>query len=406
MDFVRPPRPHRMRLLGWGAFSLSVLFIAISLSRLKPAAPQVDRSSLLIDIVKRGAMVFQIRGAGVLVPIDVRIITAKLPCTVKRVLLYPGIAVKKESVIAELSSPELQQATEDAMWQMRQAEADYSMNYLNQKVTLDSARAKAKEADALLLATERLRREGLQSDLELLRVKVKAEEANGQLDAEEARMKLYGNKASLTAPARARLEQAKALYALKQEQLNSLTIRAGMSGILEGMPLQVGQQLAAGTIVATVANPYPLKAELKVNETEAKDILIGQSVDIDTHNGIVKGKVIRIDPVVINGTVTIDANMEGELPKGLRPSLSVEGIVEVDRATRVLFVGRPVQAQSFGTLSVFKVSPDESEAIRVKVKLGRASVSNVEILEGLNEGDRIILSDTSQYDGVDRIRLK
>lgn len=406
MDIALPPRTHRARWIGWGALGLGVLALTFVLSRLKPAAPQADRSSLLIDVVKRGAMVFQVRGTGTLVPVDVRIITAQVPCKVERILLYPGTAVTKDSIIAELSSPELQQATDDAMWQMRQAEADYVVNHLNQKVTLNSARANSQEADAILLATERLRKEGLQSDLEVLRIKVKAGEASGRLLAEEARMKLYENKSGLVAPARARLEQAKALYSLKREQLASLTVRAGMAGMLQQVPLQVGQQLAAGANLAKVAKPLPLKAEFKVSETQAKDILIGQSVDIDTRNGIVKGKVIRIDPAVVNGTVTVDASMEGEIPKGVRPDLSVEGIVELDRATSTLFTGRSVQAQSFGTLSVFKLSSDGTEAIRVKVRLGRASVSTVEILEGLKEGDQTILSDTSQYDSVDRIRLK
>ena len=406
MDIALPPRPRRARWILFGAAGLGVLALTLALSRLKPAAPQAERSSLLIDTVKRGAMVFQVRGTGTLVPVDVRMITAQVPCNVERILLFPGTAVTEGSIIAELSSPELKQATEDALWQMRRAEADYDVDYLNQKATLSSAKANAQEANATLLASERLQKAGLQSDLEVLRAKVRAEEVTGRLAAEEARMQLYENKAGQLGPARARLEQAKALYALKREQLASLTVRAGMTGILQQVPLQVGQQLAPGANLAKVAKPMPLKAELKVSETQAKDILMGQPVDIDTRNGIVHGKVIRIDPAVVNGTVTVDASMEGDLPKGVRPDLSVEGIVELDRATSTLFTGRPVQAQSFGTLSVFKLNLDGTEATRVKVKLGRASVSTVEILEGLKEGDQIILSDTSQYDAVDRIRLK
>jgi HlyD family secretion protein len=333
-------------------------------------------------------------------------ITAQVPCKVERILLYPGTSVTEDSVIAELSSPELQQAAEDALWQMRRAEADYEVDHLNQKATLNAAKANTQEAQAVLTATERLRKEGLQSDLDVLRARVRAEEVNGRMAAEEARMRLYENRAGQVGPARARLEQAKALYALKREQVASLKVRAGMAGILQQVPLQVGQQLMPGANLAKVAKPLPLKAELKVSETQAKDILIGQPVDIDTRNGIVKGKVIRIDPAVLNGTVAVDASMEGELPKGARPDLSVEGIVELDRAASALFTGRPVQAQSFGTLSVFKLSADGTEATRIKVKLGRASVSTVEILDGLKEGDQIILSDTSQYDSVDRIRLK
>ncbi len=406
MDVPRQVPKQRWKLVAALGGGLALILLLIGLGRLKPAAPSVDRQSLLIDGVKRGAMVFLVRGTGILVPVDVRMITAQVPCRVERILLFPGTSVTEDSVIAELSSPELQQAAEDALWQMRRAEADYEVDHLNQKATLNAAKANTQEAQAVLLATERLRKEGLQSDLDVLRARVKSEEVNGRMAAEEARMRLYENRAGQVGPARARLEQAKALYALKREQLASLKVRAGMAGILQQVPLQVGQQLMPGANLAKVAKPLPLKAELKVSETQAKDILIGQRVDIDTRNGLVKGKVIRIDPAVVNGTVTVDASLEGELPKGARPDLSVEGIVELDRAASALFTGRPVQAQSFGTLSVFKLNANGTEATRIKVKLGRASVSTVEILEGLREGDQIILSDTSQYDGVDRIRLK
>lgn len=406
MDVIREPKPRRNRILLVVITGLGLLGATLALSRLKPAAPEVERQSLLIDGVKRGAMVFQVRGTGILVPVDVRMITAEVPCKVERILLFPGTPVQEDSVIAELSSPELRQATEDALWQMRRAEADYEVDRLNQVSTLNSARANAEEAKATLLASQRLQKEGLQSDLDVLRAKVKAEEVVGRMSAEEARMQLYGGKTGQLAPARARLEQAKALYALKRQQMTSLKVRAGMAGILQQVPLQVGQQLAPGANLAKVAKPMPLKAELKVSETQAKDVLVGQPVDIDTRNGVVRGKVIRIDPAVVNGTVTVDASLEGELPKGVRPDLSVEGIIELDRATSALFAGRPVQAQPFGSISVFKLSPDGKEAMRVKVKLGRSSVSTVEILEGLKEGDQIILSDISAYDGVDRIRLK
>ena len=406
MDVPRQAPKKRWKIVAaiGGGFALILVFIG--LGRLKPAAPTAERQSLLIDEVRRGAMVFQVRGTGTLVPVDVRMITAQVPCKVERILIFPGTAVTETSIIAELSSPELQQSAEDALWQMRRAEADYEVDHLNQKATLNAAKANTQEAQAVLLATERLRKEGLQSDLDVLRARVKAEEVNGRMAAEEARMRLYENRAGQVGPARARLEQAKALYALKREQVASLQVRAGMTGILQQVPLQVGQQLMPGANLAKVAKPLPLKAELRVSETQAKDILIGQPVDIDTRNGIVKGRVIRIDPSVQNGTVTVDASLEGPMPKGVRPDLSVEGIIELDRADNGLFVGRPVQAQAYGTLSIFKLNKEGSEATRVKVKLGRGSVSTIEILEGLQPGDQVILSDTSQYDSADRIRLK
>lgn len=406
MDIPREVKPNRRKYYLGAGLALVTGLLFWGLSRLQPAAPAVERQSVLIDTVKRGAMVFQVRGTGTLVPVDVRMITAQVACKVERVLLFPGTPVTEESVIAELSSPELQQATVDALWQMRRAEADYEVDRLNQRATLDSTRANAREARATLLASESLRKEGLQSDLDVLRAQVRAEEVTGRLAAEEARAGLFESSGGNVAPARARLEQARALYALKQEQMASLKVRAGMTGILQQVLVQVGQQLASGASLAKVARPLPLKAELRVSETQAKDILIGQPVDVDTRNGVVKGRVIRIDPAVQNGTVTVDASLEGELPKGVRPDLSVEGIIELDRAEDGLFVGRPVQAQAHGSISLFRVSPDGGEATRVSVKLGRGSVSSIEIVEGLKPGDRVVLSDTSAWDATDRIRLK
>lgn len=407
MDIPRP-KSSRLKPRHWTAIAggLGALLLVGFLSRVKAAAPSVERASVLIDSVKRGPMVFEVRGSGVLVPVEVRILTAQTGCIVERILVYPGTEVKPDTVIAELSSPELNQAAQDALWQLRSAEAEFEVGYLNQKATVEATRANAQEAEATYRAHDRLQKEGLQSGLEVLRAKARAEEFRGRLAAEEARLKLYENRGGQSGPARAKLEQARAVHTLKREQFEALRLRSGMAGMLQQLPLQVGQQLAPGAILAKVAKSLPLKAELKVSETQARDILIGQPVVIDTRNGLVKGRVIRIDPSVQNGTVTVDARIDGDLPKGARPDLSVEGIVELDRAASALFTGRPVQAQSFGVLSVFKLSADGSEAHRIKIKLGRASVSSVEILEGLREGDQIILSDTSQYEGVDRIRLR
>ncbi len=402
MDIQRTVKPNRRRLLFFGLGGVLLILASVGLARLKPAAPEVERQNLLLDIVKRGPMVFQVRGTGTLLPVDVRILTAQVSCKVERILLYPGTAVKEDSVIAELSSPELTQSAQDALWNYRRAQADYDLAALSQKGTVAAARAGAKEAEATLTAYQRLKSEGLQSESDLLRARSVYEERAARLATEEARLAFYKE----GGPARAALEQAKAQHQLKQAQVASLQLRSGMAGMLQLVPLQVGQQLAPGATLAKVAKLLPLKAELKVSETQAKDIQIGQRVSIDTRNGIVEGRVIRIDPSVQNGTVTVDASLEGEMPKGVRPDLSVEGVIELDRATNALFVGRPVQAQSFGTLSLFKVGPDGKEATRIKAKLGRASVSTVELLEGLKEGDQVILSDTSQYDAVDRIRLK
>ncbi len=406
MDIPRPKPSNRRKWIFGSLGAITLLALTIALGRLKPAAPEVERQSLLMDGVKRGPMVFQVRGTGTLVPVEVRIITTQVSCKVERLILFPGTEVKEHSIIVELSSPELQQSAQDAHWNLKRAESDYDLGHLTQKGTVSSARAEAKEAEATLKAYERLAKEGLQSESDLMKVQVRHEQCVSRLATEEARLALYEGRNGQLAPARAALEQARAQYALKQSQVASLQVRPGMSGMLQQVPLQVGQQLGPGATLAKVAKLLPLKAELKVSETQAKDIQIGQMVSIDTRNGVVAGRVIRIDPSVQNGTVTVDASIEGELPKGARPDLSVEGIIELDRATNALFTGRPVQAQSFGTLSVFRLSADGKEATRIKVKLRRASVSTVEILEGLKEGDQIILSDTSQYDAVDRIRLK
>ncbi|GLH73483.1 RND transporter [Geothrix limicola] len=405
MDIVLPKRSPLRKRLWMGAAALGVLALIFGLSRLKPAAPEVDRQSLLLDRVQEGAMVFQVRGTGTLVPVDVRMITAQVPCKVERILLFPGTEVREDSIIAELSSPELQQSAQDAFWSLKRAESDYSVSALNQKGTVASARAAEKEAAATLKAYQKLFKEGLQSESDVLRANAKYEDCAARLATEEARMALFEGRGGQLAPARAALEQARAQYALKQAQTASLHVRAGMAGMLQQVPLQVGQQLAPGANLAKVAKPMPLKAELKVSETQAKDIQVGQAVAVDTRNGIVQGRVIRIDPSVQNGTVTVDASLEGALPKGARPDLSVEGIIELDHADRAIKVGRPVQAQSFATLSLFKLSPDGREATRIKVRLGRASVSTIEVLEGLHPGDQVILSDTSAWDGVDRIRI-
>jgi len=406
LDIARQPTSRRRRYVWAAGLALLVLILSIALARLQPAAPSVDRQGVLIDTVRRGPMVFQVRGTGTLVPVDIRILTAQTSCTVQRIRLYPGTAVKADTLIAELSSPELQQAAQDALWNYRKAEAEYEVSRLNQTTAVATARSQAQAAQVKRQAYERLGKEGLQSGMEVLSAKVTAEELAGRLASEETRLRMYESRGGQLAPARAELERARALWGLKQAQVAALNLRAGMDGVLQELPLQVGQQLGMGMVLAKVARPLPLKACLKVSETQAKDILIGQPVSIDTRNGLVQGRVIRIDPSVQNGTVTVDASLDGELPKGVRPDLSVEGIIELDRVDDGVFVGRPVQAQAHGSLSLFKLNPDGQEATRVKVKLGRGSVSTIEVLEGLKPGDQVILSDTSAWDGADRVRLK
>lgn len=406
MDIPRHKTRRKSLLIGAGISLPLMVILGAGLGGTKKGCPLVDRQTLLIDSVKRGPMVFQVRGPGVLVPMDVRLVTAQVPCKVERILLHPGTVLNEDSVIAELSSPELHQSAQDALWQLRQAEAEFEIQRLNQGMAMASAHTGVQEARASLTAAERLRREGLLSELDLLKASTRAKEAEGRVMAEEARMRLFGQRPGQAAPAAARLEQARSLYALKREQLASLRVRAGMSGVLQQLPIQVGQQLPAGAPLAKVAKSLPLKAEIKISETQAKDLQVGQAAQVDTRNGMARGRVIRIDPSVQGGTVLVDLSLEGDLPSGLRPDLSVEGVVELDRAADTLFVGRPIHASAHGSVTLFRIAPNDREASRMTVRLGRGSLNTIEILEGLREGEKIILSDASAWDGIDRIRLK
>jgi HlyD family secretion protein len=414
MDFARTTPPSRKKYYAIGGGALGLLILTVGLGRLKPAVPAVERQSVLVDTVKRGPMVFQVRGTGTLQPMDVRWLTTGFDSRVEKILIYPGTLVKTDTVILELSNPELQQAAMDAQWQYKAAEGELvsarariQEALLDKRSTLATVKASNSAARMDLEAQETLAREGLVARQVLMQSRGKAEELTTRYQIEQERLKIgEGSLNAQLAASQAKVEQTRALWLLKQSQVAALKVRAGLSGVLQLLPVQVGQRLAPGSTLAKVAEPTRLKAELKISETQAKDLQIGQPVSIDTRNGLVQGKVIRIDPAVVNGTVTVDASLLGDLPKGVRPDLSVEGIVELDRAADGLFVGRPVQAQAYGTMGLYRLSPDGSEAQRVKVRLGRGSVSTIEILEGLRPGDQVILSDTSAWDASDRIRIK
>lgn len=414
MDFPRPKQPKRKTyaLIGGGVLALAAL--TVGLGRLRPALPVVERQNLLIDTVRRGAMDFQVRGTGTLQPVDVRWLATSSDCRVERILVLPGTTVKPDTVILELSNPELQQAALDAQWQYKAAEGEYTSAkarveeaLLEKRAALASAKAGHTGAQIDLEAQESLAKEGLVPRNVLMQTRSRAEELDVRYRIEQDRVKI--GEASLSAQlaaSQAKVEQARALWLLKQEQVAALKVRAGLAGVLQLLPVQVGQRLAPGTTLAKVAEPRSLKAELKVSETQAKDIQAGQAVSVDTRNGVVAGHVMRVDPSVVNGTVTVDAALDGPLPKGARPDLSVEGIIELDHVNDGVFVGRPVQAQAWSTLGLYRLSPDGAEAQRVKVRMGRGSVSSIEILEGLRPGDQVILSDTSAWDASERIRIK
>jgi HlyD family secretion protein len=415
LDIPRPSQAGRKRILRIayaGGGLLAVLLITLGLSRLKPAAPAVERGSVWVDTVRRGPMLRQVRGLGTLVPEEIRWIPALSEGRVERILVQPGTAVKADTVILELSNPQLDLEALDATWQLKAAEAET----INLKVRLESQRldqvaatatveASQKQARLQADADEALAGEGLVSDLNLKISQSRAQELTTRLEIEKKRLEINTEaiEAQL-AVQEARLAQLRGLAALKRRQVEALKVRAGIDGVLQQLPVEVGQQIAPGATLAKVAVPGRLKAELRIAETQAKDIQLDQVASIDTRNGIVPGRVIRIDPAVQNGTVKVDVALEGPLPKGARPDLSVDGTIELERLADVLQVGRPAFGQEQSTVGLFRLQGN-GEASRVQVKLGRSSVNLVEIVEGLQEGDQVILSDTSAWDAFDRIRL-
>ena len=387
--------------------------ITVGVSRLKPAAQSVDDATTLKDTVKRGSMVRQVRGLGTLVPEEIRYVPAISQGRIEKRLVQAGAQVKAETVIFELTNPEIQQAFIDAESQLRAADANLTTLRvqldklsLDQEATLAQAKSDFNKAKMQFEVNDSLGKQGLKSPLEVQLSKIAYEDLDSRVTLETKRL------ASSRLEAKAKLasedekvRQLRDAVQLKRTQLDALKVRAGIDGELQTIAVQVGQQVTVGQELARVANPKKLKAELKIAETQAKDIQLGQPVTIDTRNGIVSGRVIRIDPSVQNGTRTVDASLEGELPKGAVPDLSVDGTIELERLENILYVGRPVHGQENSTVGLFKVDPDGTGAARVQVRLGRTSVNTIEVMDGLKEGDRIILSDTSQWDNADRIRL-
>ena len=418
MDIQRPSNARAKKIKRIIYVTVAVVAIAgvtLGLSRLRPAAPSVDRGTVWTDVVKRGPMLREVRGLGTLVPLDIRWIPAQTAARVEKIVLRPSSKlVTPDTVILIMSDPTVQQALLDAEYQLRGAEADYAnlqvqvnSDLMNQKSVEASVRSDYEQARLEHDVDVKLFKEGIYSEHieQLANVKVEQLGIRLNLETERTRIAADSAKAKLQAQ-QSHIDQYKAMYGLRKSQAEALIVRAGINGVLQLLPVDVGQNVAVGTNLARVADPTKLKAEIKIAETQAKDITIGQNATVDTRNGIVKGHVIRIDPSVVNGTVTVDVAIDDPLPLGARPDLSVDGTIELENLKDVLYVGRPVHGQSDSTISLFKVLPDDSDAERVNVKLGRSSVNTVEILQGLQIGDKVILSDMSQWDNVDRIRLK
>jgi HlyD family secretion protein len=409
---VLEARQRKQKIL-YAVGGVAFLLLAVWVMRLEPAAPSVERSAVWMDRVARGPMLRQVRGPGTLVPVEIRWLAASTEGRVDRILVLPGTDVEPETVILEMSNPELEQSLEDAKLQLRAAEARYGdlevqleSQLLNQKALAASVQADYRTAVLQLEADREIHEEGIISDLTLRFSEERSrelEEKNG-LEQQRLAIALQSNEARLMAEA-SRVDQLRALYSLRREQVASLDVRPGIRGVLQQVPVEVGQQVTPGVNLARVAQPDHLKAELRIAETQAKDVAIGQRASIDTRNGVVEGRVMRIDPAVQDGTVTIDVELVGELPRGARPDLSVDGTVEIERLDDVLFVGRPAYGQSGTTIGLFRLLEDGQTAERVDVTLGKSSVNTIEIIAGLNEGDEVILSDTSAWEDYRKIRL-
>src|SRR5437660_4262595 len=415
MDRPRVISPHRkrMRQLAYAGGGLALLVVTLGLTRLKPAAPGVDRSGVLIDTVKRGPMVRQVRGLGTLVPEDIRWIPANTEGSVEKILIWPGTKVEPGDVILELTSPELEQSAHDAELRAKGAEAELTTmratlqrELLDQEMKTPAAHTAYEQAKMERQTNDQLAKNGLVADLVYKTSKIKEEECQKSDEIEQKRLAFARDSIQpQLASKQAAVDQANQLAKLKLDQVEALHVKAGMSGVLQQLPVQIGQRLKVGDNLARVADPTKLKAQVKIAETQAKDIQINQKAVIDTRNGTVNGHVTRVDPAVEQGTVTVEIAFDEPLPKGARPDLSVDGTIELERLDNVVYVGRPAFGQENNTVGMFKLINDSGEAVRTPVKLGKSSVNTIEILSGLQPGDQVILSDTSAWDSHERIRL-
>jgi multidrug resistance efflux pump len=418
MDIARPDIKRKKTRQRWVLGVIGIIVVsaaAFAVSRLKPAAPSVERSTVWTDTVKRGMMIIQVRGIGTLVPREdrIRLIPAQTEATVVRLRALPGAVVQPDTVIMDLADPQLDQELMSAQLDLKGAEVEYHNIQARLQSDLMTQRAGAATVDAddnqaqkQAETDKALYNLGVISGLTYSASQGKADELKTRAGIEAERLTV-NQKAIATQleVQQTKVDEARAVLALKQRQQDALSVRAGISGVLIDLPHQVGEHVLPGTTLATVIQPNQLKASLKIAETQARDIRLGQPASIDTHNGLIAGKVTRVDPAVLNGTVTVDVELLGALPDGARPSLSVDGTIDLARLQDTLYVGRPAFGNENSTISLFKLTPDGKGATRVPVKVGRASVNAIQILDGLNEGDTVILSDMSRWDAVDRIRL-
>lgn len=419
MDIARPEfkeKKRRRQIVSAAVVVVIVAAITVVVYRLRPAAPSVERGTVWTDTVKRGSFLRQVRGLGSLVPSQESVlqIPAETEATVVRIRMLPGSLVKADTILVDMSNPQVEQAAVDADLQLKAAEAEYQSQRMKlesdlmaQKGSAATVKADYSQAELQSQTDKALYDLGVISGLAYKASKGKADELTTRNTlADESLVSTQKSIDSQLAEQQTKVEQMRVLAQLKQKQLDALKVRAGIDGVLVDLPLQVGQHVLPGTMLAKVVQPNHLMAELKVAETQARDVQIGEPASVDTHNGVVAGSVTRVDPAVQNGTVTVDVKLTGEIPKGARPDLSVDGTIDLEHLDNVLYVGRPAFGQENSTISLFKLDGDGHDATRVSVKVGRASVNSIQILDGLHEGDTVVLSDMSRWDNTDRIRLQ
>jgi multidrug resistance efflux pump len=412
---TRGPRRRSLRIVTAVVLGVVALVaITLGLRRLRVAAPAVERAAVWIEPVRRGPMLREVKGQGTLVPEDIRWITAVAAARVERILLRPGATVQADSVLVELVNPDLELRALEAARQLGAAEAELvnlmaslETQRLSQKSAVASLQSQLGDAQRRATADQDLSRRGFLSSLEMAQSRDRASELGGRLTFEKKRLGVQsrGIRAQIAAQ-RAQLERLRSIAAFRRGEVERLKVRAGIDGVLQELPLMPGQAVAAGTLLAKVARPERLKANIRVPETLAKDVLKGQRASLDTHNGLIAAVVTRVEPAVQDGTVLVELALEGPLVAGARPDLSVEGVIEIERLADALYVSRPAFGQPGTTVSLFRLDADGETAQRVAVKLGRSSVRTVEVTSGLREGDQVVLSDMSQWDAVDRVALR
>ncbi|HEU0055602.1 MAG TPA: HlyD family efflux transporter periplasmic adaptor subunit [Longimicrobium sp.] len=415
MDIPRSPQKKSRRWVMYGGAGLLLVVVTTAaLARMQPAARPVDSATLWYDTVQRGDMVRQVRGPGTLVAEDIRWISAVTQGRVERKLVQPGTTVTAGTVLVELSNPDVERQALEAQRQLTAAQAELitlrsnlENQRLTQEATVAQVTAQYNEAERQARSAEGLAQQNMVSAQELARARDNAADLRTRVDVERKRLEFMRQSIRQQVAAQeSQVAMLRRLAEFNQTQIASMQVRAVTAGVLQELPVELGQWVNSGATLAKVVQPGRLKAELRIPETQARDITIGQPASIDTRNGVIRGRVTRMDPAAVNGTVTVDVALEGALPRGARPDMSVEGTVDVDRLTNVVYVGRPATGDAESTVGLFRVAPGGNEAVRVPVRLGRASASTIEVVQGLQPGDVVILSDLSGVKDAQRVRLQ